>query len=613
MESTGGGSGRWNSPPEFANCSPEEYASQIILFLSEYDWIFRDHLVNFLNNQLQNEMPKDWKNTLLALTPTEIQNIANLEENEMWPHDLKNFLHKCKILAMPRKLSENPLCFGNPLQKVKLDRIFTLGMNEKKIHEVEELASIVGELNKTSNVKLIVDVGAGKGYITQTLEHYFGMEVIGLEGQESRTHGASKRSILFQKELFLHEQRKLYKAKKASKRLDEFQPKPFFNMTFYINKPPDVNQFVGLIEPIKSKILEYQNSQSTKKGLEPVASKDEMEKMGLLSLHGCGDLSPSVLNLYVDCPQVKSMVCVGCCYSRIKEDPDDEIKYSDSFPMSLTIKNIFAKNSKFNKKLLKGILSVANESPNHFINLSQKELTNKSRLLWRSMLELILAKSFGYHRSHPVNIQNQKYKSDVNVPHQQSDVNVPHQQHSFPHDENCCSSHQHHTNEVPSNSQPPPNIPPKDQSPPSAIDSDQSIFPKEDNWTYTIRGLPIQSFECFESYCQNAIPSIRVIGKSGNWYLPQQFFGEEHYNAETEKSILKELQEVLYPQYQNLDLDLIAYLSLQNCLSGVCESLVMLDRFLYLEEQGNMSNYIIPVFLWETSPRNLAILSFKLN
>uniref|UniRef100_A0A6B2L574 Methyltransferase domain-containing protein n=1 Tax=Arcella intermedia TaxID=1963864 RepID=A0A6B2L574_9EUKA len=400
------------------------------------------------------------------------------------------------------------------------------------------------------NVKLIVDVGAGKGYITQTLEHYYGMEVIGLEGQESRTHGASKRSIQFQKELFLNENRKLQKSKKPSKSLEQFDPKPLFNMTFFINKPPDVKHFLDLIDPIKSKILEYH-----KKGTESI-SKDELDKMGLLCLHGCGDLSPAVLELYVECPQFQSMVCVGCCYPRIKEEQDSEKCYSKSFPMSETIKTMFAQNPKINRKFLQGVLSRANETPNQFINLSQQELTNKSRLLWRSMLELILSEKFGYNNSHPAL-----------------------QQH------------------------------PNEHTIPTTADID--YYPKEDHWTYTIRGLPTQSFESFESYCEHAIPSIRVIGKSGQWYLPHLFFGEGLYNEVTETSILNQLK-ALYTQHQDLDLSLILYLSLQNCLSGVCESLVMMDRYFYLEEKGNkMVNLIVPVFHQQTSPRNLAIISYK--
>ena len=37
----------------------------------------------------------------------------------------------------------------------------------------------------------------------------------------------------------------------------------------------------------------------------------------LVGLHTCGDLSPTLLRTFVNCPEVKGIVLVGCCYMKL--------------------------------------------------------------------------------------------------------------------------------------------------------------------------------------------------------------------------------------------------------------------------------------------------------
>lgn len=68
---------------------------------------------------------------------------------------------------------------------------------------------------------------------------------------------------------------------------------------------------------------------------------------------------------------------------------------------------------------------------------------------------------------------------------------------------------------------------------------------------------------------------------------------------------------------------ILAYLALQYTLSEVdihlvallmitkaCESVMILDRWFYLTEQG-FNAKVVPIFDVKISPRNLAILAFK--
>lgn len=54
----------------------------------------------------------------------------------------------------------------------------------------------------------------------------------------------------------------------------------------------------------------------------------------------------------------------------------------------------------------------------------------------------------------------------------------------------------------------------------------------------------------------------------------------------------------------------LAYLALQYSFSEVCESLVIVDRWMFLHEQGFKAK-VVPIFDVEVSPRNLAIFASK--
>lgn len=56
--------------------------------------------------------------------------------------------------------------------------------------------------------------------------------------------------------------------------------------------------------------------------------------------------------------------------------------------------------------------------------------------------------------------------------------------------------------------------------------------------------------------------------------------------------------------------DVVAFYTIRLALAPVVETLILLDRMFYLQEQG-VSSYLIPVFDPSLSPRNLALVAYK--
>lgn len=57
---------------------------------------------------------------------------------------------------------------------------------------------------------------------------------------------------------------------------------------------------------------------------------------------------------------------------------------------------------------------------------------------------------------------------------------------------------------------------------------------------------------------------------------------------------------------------IIPFMAMEYAISRVIESLINLDRYLYLIEKGNIHAAIIPIFDKKDSPRNLAIVGWKI-
>ena len=78
-------------------------------------------------------------------------------------------------------------------------------------------------------------------------------------------------------------------------------------------------------------------------------------------------------------------------------------------------------------------------------------------------------------------------------------------------------------------------------------------------------------------------------------------------NIDLTNSEMKEYEEKFNKEQKKL----FIYYSLQIMLGPVMESLVVLDRCLYLEQQSGVKTFILPAFNELISPRNLAIIAIK--
>lgn len=159
-------------------------------------------------------------------------------------------------------------------------------------------------------------------------------------------------------------------------------------------------------------------------GEQPEAQK-QFEQLGLLTLHGCGDLSCSTLRLFAKSPSIRTVICVSCCFMKLKQRdlkfidvcPGCGVRDDDAtptakpiingFPMSKTLRDII-RNTSLNRAqtnttntsldptqttttptqtlgdnkrtclgYLTGFLELATDTPRSFLNMTLDQLKER--------------------------------------------------------------------------------------------------------------------------------------------------------------------------------------------------------------------------------------------
>jgi hypothetical protein len=187
------------------------------------------------------------------------------------PESLIVFLKTCSELSLPRNCRK-PIEKSNPVPAIIVKEL-QKGIKLKKRHEIEKLSQLVSQLCES---RTVLDIGSGQGHLARQLSFGHGLNVICLEQQ-----------------------------KQLSDRAKQLDRKLINRLRIDMKTPEHVN-------------YEIKSSESGNGILEHLKSLNiNVEKVLLVGLHTCGDLGPTLLNIFCGSPQIKSICLVGCCYMKL--------------------------------------------------------------------------------------------------------------------------------------------------------------------------------------------------------------------------------------------------------------------------------------------------------
>ncbi|CAF1277236.1 unnamed protein product, partial [Didymodactylos carnosus] len=266
------------------------------------------------------------------------------------PETLLDFIVECNTL---NKMSREKLNDTAIIQEYTLDNNLSRCIKQKKRHEVSRFSHLIINTAKQLNCHTILDIGAGLGYLGQVLTHYdSSLNVIGFEMSNAHVQSADNRN----------------------KKITCVNDRNYLRTVEINNEMTD------------DKLLEI---------VHDTLNRDSDDNFILSSLHACGDLTPTMLKLYVKSKFIRGLLNVSCCYHTMN--------YSDegffNIPLSRTLKQIISQYQNFTMTLY-GLRLAIQETHEQWYEKSDSKLKQHMRnTIYRGILECILVEN-NYHLEH---------------------------------------------------------------------------------------------------------------------------------------------------------------------------------------------------------------------
>ncbi|XP_024124235.1 protein RRNAD1 [Oryzias melastigma] len=428
-----------------------ELAKRITTFLSMYKHLTDSFIIEFFSEDLWHSLPNSWQPVLQDLSYPQTADLllsahANKRYPSVWPLSLLAFQATAHALAFPRQCNGGGLLrrpkefLENHSQSSLLGHIFRKHVKPKKQHEIRKLGMLVKQLCDQTGCRRVVDVGSGQGHLSRFLSFGLSLSVTAVEADHTLVAMASK----FDEELVWTLEKEKQKKNNSSQLSMPYNfPK---HVAAWVNPKESWESFIRQIkssdcptdgpmtpsQPSKKRMRGFDqqenslgtpdcfdnresstaqeaelpsgNCSCTQANSDEGGSSEETRPEGcpdflLTGLHACGDLSATLLHHFVNCPHVRGITSVACCYMKIttKENPtppglvtphtpltDDSFPSKFGYPMSSWVEGLQGHQLSYK----------AREGACHAMEDYERRLRDESQQLrshcYRAMLETFI-------------------------------------------------------------------------------------------------------------------------------------------------------------------------------------------------------------------------------
>lgn len=284
------------------------------IFLNSYKWLTDSFVLDFFSENHWAKLPSSWAHTLDLLSLEEMgKSILSPDglcstSKLVLPLSLLAFKAAAKSLALERtaitsleqiisylselgfkNATQQSGVWVNPSSECKptgalgsLTQVFHRQVKPKKQHELYRMGQCCATISEVTKCKTVVDVGAGVGHLSRFLSYGYGLDLLCLECVE--TFGSA--------------------AVKLDGKLEEACVKlGIANIT----TPKHITL---TLNPNTSNLVELLNSHGF----------SQITACGLVGLHTCGDLGPTLIRNFAVDPGIKFILAIGCCYMKMSLD-----------------------------------------------------------------------------------------------------------------------------------------------------------------------------------------------------------------------------------------------------------------------------------------------------
>lgn len=271
-----------------------------LAFYTEFRWLARLHTNDCFAEDVWNTTPlAAWRESIDRLTVGQLLSLPFVELTAIaelgLDSSLETYIRRTRELAIYARWQETSALVQAPLP---LSSAFVHGMHPKKLHEVATLGPFTARFGQAVQQRRagdvarplrVIDLGSGKGYVSQLLAFEFGLDVACVEGNPAYHASALER---MQK----------YEHYCSRKRPAARQTAVAGHITPIACHLPVQTPYDAFADMLRAHGLSF-------------GANDNHANV-LLGLHTCGDLASTILRLTTaDCACIDAVVVVPCCYN----------------------------------------------------------------------------------------------------------------------------------------------------------------------------------------------------------------------------------------------------------------------------------------------------------
>ncbi|XP_016957699.1 methyltransferase-like protein 25B isoform X1 [Drosophila biarmipes] len=292
----------------------KEKLDQSLGLLKKYEWLLDSYVLDFFLDDHWSKLPENWQQHLENIPLDNLEDLLQNEDHDMqlnWPLDLMDLWHELRKLCIgraPKKQIENSVpcpLLGHP----KLKHMFLKRVKPKKQHEVRRMAEICALSHRQTPVDFVLDFGAGVGHLARILGYGYGVQVCCLEMQPDLNQQAGEIDLKLES--------------MAAKHLSQSETRHFRRPLHLTQRLESNTQPADFLSSIR----------------EALQLEDDKFRFGIIGLHPCGNLGPTLMRIFLGCPQAMFLNFVGCCYQKMTTQPTHPREPLHGYPLSIFLKD----------------------------------------------------------------------------------------------------------------------------------------------------------------------------------------------------------------------------------------------------------------------------------
>ncbi|KAJ2609219.1 hypothetical protein EV177_004577 [Coemansia sp. RSA 1804] len=293
--------------------SIEQYARELVAAFNKHAVLPKINIVEFFVSQQWSRVPEDWRRffgsphfDISSLIPMASRGVAP----EGAPVSLREYIDAAFRLRLPR----DPVPSQDTADQSKIIEYFLDGMGEKKRKEVVELSQLIDGVARETGSRLVVDVGAGQGYLSRVLAYSSSLSkhsVLAVDFSEGQKRGAEALHQSMAKKL---------RSRKARAEGYEWKDELRARLDHRILR------------------VDMDNTNEVVTAAQAACQSKGETRWMLCGLHACGNLSSAILKTFAE-SDAAAVVLVPCCYNHISEavpesKASDQTAPTVGFPLS---------------------------------------------------------------------------------------------------------------------------------------------------------------------------------------------------------------------------------------------------------------------------------------